>query len=261
MIVDSIFIYPVKSLGGIELDECEITEFGLKFDRWWMLIDDEGKFLTQRQIHKLCLFKLQITSLGFEVNLNNDKLLIPFYEKTSENAEVVIWNDKVKASLMGIKYDKWFSERIGINCRLVRINENTQRKTDPDYAKNNELLAFSDAFQALVISSETIDDLNLKLRVKVPVNRFRPNIVIRGKKAFSEDEIKNFKINDALFSLVKPCARCIVPSINQETSVIENEIITELKKYRLFNGKILFGQNALIIKTGKIFKSSKVEIF
>lgn len=259
--VDSIFIYPVKSLGGIELQESVVTPMGLEFDRWWMLVDENGKFLTQRQIHKLCLFKLSKAQNGFEVDFKGEKLLIPFFEKTDETTEVEIWNDKVQASLMGNEYDQWFSKHTGINCRLVRINENTQRKTDTDFAKNNEIIAFSDAFEALVLSVESLENLNNKLKTSVPLNRFRPNIVIKGGKTHEEDEINNFKTGDSEFSLVKPCSRCIVPSIDQNTSETNDEIIKVLKKYRLFNGKVMFGQNAIVRKAGKISKGSEIEIF
>lgn len=259
--VKSIFIYPVKSLGGIELEESNVTEMGLEFDRWWMLVDSNGKFLTQRQIHKLCLFKLIKKPDGFEVQFNKNKILIPFYEKTDELIDVTIWNDNVKAAIMGNEFDRWFTENTGINCRLVRVHDCTNRKTDIEYAKNNELIAFSDAYQTMVLSQPSIDLLNEKLKIKVPVNRFRPNILLGGIKPHLEDEIKNFKISDSEFTPVKPCARCIVPSIDQETSIINDEVILALKKYRLFNGKILFGQNSLIKKKGKIFKNDTITLF
>lgn len=259
--INSIFIYPVKSLGGIELEESLVTPLGLEFDRWWMLVDSNGNFLTQRQIHKLCLFKLKKKNDGFEVSYENHKLLIPFYVKTEQIIEVKIWNDNVKAALMGKEYDKWFTKNTGIDCRLVRLSENTNRRTDTDYAKNGEEIAFSDAFQVLVLSKESVENLNEKLTTKVPVNRFRPNILLNANTPHFEDSIKNFKAGTTSFSLVKPCARCIVPSIDQNTSKTNNEVISVLKNYRLFNGKIMFGQNAIVTNEGKISKGNKINFF
>ena len=240
--ISQIFIYPIKSLGGISLNESFIEERGLQYDRRWMLCNEQNQFISQREITKLALFKLQFTLNGFDVNYKNETpFKIPF-TINGNTEKVIVWDDTCEA----IEYKEassWFSKILKCTCKLFYMPNETQRKVDINYAKNNEITSFSDGYQILVIGQESLNDLNNKLEQKIDINRFRPNIVFKGGKAFDEDDFKEFYINNILFKGVKKCGRCNIITINQETGVINNEPLSKLAKYRTLNNKVLFGLN------------------
>lgn len=245
-----IWIYPIKSLGGIRLKTAKVLEKGLAFDRRWMLVDEGGKFLTQRNFAELALFKLSI---------NNDQLIIVHSTKdsvhsislkpalSSEYEEVIIWDDSVKAFEVNKETSAWFSDLLNIKCKLVYFPEENTRAVDTLFAPNKENVSLADGYPCLIIGEASLNDLNNRLEVAVPMNRFRPNFVFSGGAAFEEDTWKNFTIGNNKFLGVKPCARCVVTTINQETIEKGAEPLRTLATYRKRENKIYFGQNVLAI--------------
>ncbi|MBC6492934.1 MOSC domain-containing protein [Flavihumibacter stibioxidans] len=253
--ISGIFIYPIKSLGGISLTEANTTDRGLQYDRRWMLVDEAGVFLTQRSHPAMALLQVQLQEDGlyvFHKHHPGQNILIPFEPESSQVTEVEIWDDHCSALVVSETAGQWFSGQLGIPCRLVLMPEATRREVDQQYAFNGEITSFADAYPVMMIGQASLDDLNSKLDVPVPMNRFRPNIVFSGGKPFREDEMKSFQINGITFSAVKPCARCVLTTINQETAEKGKDPLATLAAYRKSGNKILFGQNLLLQGQGKI---------
>ena len=260
--LSAINIYPIKSLGGISLQSSLIEERGLGFDRRWMLVDDAKRFITQRSNPQMALFNVKLENELLIINHKQNKLspltirLQPYEE---ELINVQVWKDSVIALKYGGDVNDWFSKALGIKCKLVYMPDTTKRKVDPKYA-NNKIVSFADGYQFLIIGEESLNDLNNKLKMPLSMNRFRPNLVFSGGEAFDEDRWKQFKIGKMGFRAVKPCSRCVITTINQDTGIKSKEPLTTLSTYRGKNGKVLFGMNMVAEGTGKINVSDEIKI-
>jgi uncharacterized protein YcbX len=251
MYLTDIYIYPIKSLGGIRLNESVLEERGLKYDRRWMLVDKNGIFLTQRTLHQMALLQVELMAGGLNVFRKDDpetNILIPFEPKTKKLIPVTVWDDTVIGQLVDISVSKWFTSQLNIDCDLVVMPESTQRKLNPKYAVNNESVSFADGMPYLLIGQASLDDLNTKLQNPVPMDRFRPNLVFSGGKAFEEDEWDKVKIGKSLFKITKPCARCVMTTIDQKTGIKGKEPLKTLAKYRTVSNKVMFGQNMSLLE-------------
>ncbi len=260
--VSGLYVYPIKSLGGISLSSVNITDRGFEHDRRWMLVDDNSRFLTQRERPVMALLQVQIISEGLKVfhkNQPGDFIIVPFIN-AAEKLMVDIWGTVCEARPAGKEIDKWFSEKLDTSCRLVYMPDATKLKVDERYAFNKELTSFSDGFPVLMISEASLSDLNSKATEQLPVNRFRPNLVITGSAAFEEDTMKEFMINDIVFYGAKPSARCAVTTIDQSTAVKGKEPLKTLAAYRGMNNKIYFGENVLAASTGSIAVGDSITI-
>ncbi|SMD43115.1 hypothetical protein SAMN00777080_1694 [Aquiflexum balticum DSM 16537] len=251
MYLTDIYIYPIKSLGGIRLNESVLEERGLKYDRRWMLVDKNGIFLTQRTLHQMALIQVELMAGGLNVFRKDDpetNILIPFEPKTKKLIPVAVWDDTVIGQLVDNSVSKWFTNQLNIDCDLVVMPESTQRKLNPKYAVNNESVSFADGMPYLLIGQASLDDLNTKLQNPVPMDRFRPNLVFSGGKAFEEDEWDKVKIGKSLFKITKPCARCVMTTIDQKTGIKGKEPLKTLAKYRTVSNKVMFGQNMSLLE-------------
>lgn len=258
--VSELYIYPIKSLGGIALSTAEITEKGFKYDRRWLLIDENNRFLSQREIAEMALLKVEITSKGLLVtySLSSEIILIPFKPQTAEQCRVTIWDDICTAICVSAEADKWFSNILGLKCRLVYMPDDYKRQVDEKYAPEGFVTSFSDAYPFLIIGQSSLDDLNTRLTGKLPINRFRPNIVFIGGKPFEEDLMDKFVINNINFYGVKLSARCIITTIDQNNLAKTKEPLKTLAMYRRRGNDVYFGQN--LIHTGNGFISVGDEI-
>ena len=253
--VSELYIYPIKSLGGISLDTAEITEKGFKYDRRWLLIDKNNRFLSQRELSVMALLKVSITTNGLLVthSPSSDNILIPFLPQTNQYCRVTIWDDTCNAVYVSADTDKWFTKKLGVKCRLVYMPDDYKRQVDEKYAPEGFVTSFSDAYPFLIVGQSSLDDLNSRLADQLPINRFRPNIVFTGGKPFEEDIIDHFVINHINFYGVKLSARCILTTIDQITTVKAKEPLKTLTKYRRRGNDVFFGQN--LIHTGHGFIS------
>lgn len=256
--VSGLYIYPIKSLGGIAVNSALVTSRGLEHDRRFMLIDENNCFLTQRAFPQMALLQPAFANTElFVYNKKNpaEKITIPTLSPSAAKITVTIWDDTCEAQLFDKPVNEWFSRMLDIRCRLVYMPDTTNRIVDTRYAKNNEVTSFSDAYPILLIGQASLDDLNERLAIPLPMNRFRPNIVFAGGDPFYEDQLRHFSIGGIAFSGVKPCARCVLTTIDQDDATTAKEPLKTLAKYRFKNNKILFGQNLVhegdgIIKIG-----------
>lgn len=256
-------IYPVKSLGGISLQSSEVTDRGLKHDRRWLIINEEEKFITQRTHPLLALIKTKITGnkliLGHKTK-EISPLVIPIHHESVETVLVSIWHDLVEARVVGKYADEWLSDALGIKCRLVYMHDETLRFVDRAFAADNEIVSFADAYPFMMIGQTSLDDLNSRLKEKLPMNRFRPNFVFSGGEPFDEDKWKRIRIGEIVFNLAKPCSRCVLTTVDQNTSEKSEEPLRTLSTYRSINNKVYFGQNLLHEGIGTLKVGDEIEI-
>lgn len=269
MQISEINIYPIKSLGGISLNEAVIEEKGLQYDRRWMLVDKDGKFFTQREFPKMATLKVSLEPDSLRVSHEDEVLHIPLAEnETGEEIEVVVWNSKLTAQTAESHINEWFSDTLQTDCRLVQMNQNSNRLVNPVYAvhKFRDVVSFADGYPVLVIGENSLADLNSKLENPLPMNRFRPNLVVKGSEAFAEDGWKTIKAGETIFHIVKPCERCVMTTIDQQKGVTDGkEPLKTLATYRLVKkdgeSKILFGQNLIAEEAGRTVKiGDQVEV-
>jgi uncharacterized protein YcbX len=254
--ISQLFIYPVKSLAGISVNAAQLTDRGFQYDRRWMLVDEQTQFMTQRQFPEMALLQTGISEEGISIvhkKNSEKKILIPFSGFTNENLTVKIWNDYCDALPAEKFINEWFSEMLQFSCKLVYMPDDSLRKVNGRYAvENTDITSFSDACPVLLIGQSSLDDLNTRLEIPLPMNRFRPNIVITGSAAFEEDEMEEFLIGGIQFFGVKLCERCVITTINQDTSEKSKEPLKTLSSYRMQNNNVYFGQNVISKKTGVV---------
>lgn len=256
MYLSEINIYPVKSLGGIPVEEAVVEERGLRFDRRLMLVDETGRFISQRENPKMALLRTSLNGKGLKVNYNGQSLAVSYAPDQASPARVKIWSSSVKAVAYDDETNEWFSEILGTKCRLVLMPEETKRKVNPFYAvrRNVDTVSFADGYPFLLIGQASLDDLNSRLDVPVPMNRFRPNFVVAEAEPFAEDNWKRIRIGETEFHIVKPCARCVITTIDQQTGEKGKEPLKTLAGYRNKDGKLLFGQNLIAEESGGILR-------
>jgi len=262
-VVRELYVYPIKSLGGIKLDSVVLTDRGFQYDRRWMLVNEQNEFLTQREYPQMALLQTEIDEMGINVfhkKNENKKRSIPFNSETNNRIMVKVWEDLCEAIVVNDELSEWFSNQLQLKCRLVYMPDDALRKVDKTYALNNEITSFSDGYPVLMISQESLDDLNSRLVESLPMNRFRPNIVIENCKPYEEDEMEHFIINEINFFGVKLCSRCVITTTNQDTGKKNKEPLKTLAKYRSVNNHIYFGQNILYNGEGKISIGDTISI-
>jgi hypothetical protein len=260
LIVSQLFIYPVKSLGGIAVASATVLPKGLAYDRRWMLVDESNRFLTQRNFPQLALFKLAFSDVGNRllVHFADESVLLPAGDG-GDSFRAEIWDDVVEVTEPDSGISQWFSEKLEITCKLVAFPEANKRPVDPGYAVNPaDQTSLSDGYPILVIGQSSLDDLNGRLADPIGADRFRPNIVFTGGKPFEEDSWKRFSIAKVPMAGVKPCARCTVPTINQQTGVAGKEPLATLNSYRKVGNKVLFGQNVIPLGQGTICTGDEI---
>jgi uncharacterized protein len=253
--ISQLWIYPIKSLPGILLKKSRLFSKGLENDRSFMLVDSNNLFLSQRKLPKMALISVSIEEQSLIVShKEKPDLLIPWPKAPwpknfSENnlIKVKVWHDECEAIHLSSIIDKWFSDILGIDCKLVYLPDESLRYVDNHFAKNNEQTRFSDGFPLLLIGEESLNDLNSRLQKKLTMRSFRPNIVVNDCDAYAEDSWNNFIINKSEFSAVKACSRCIITTIDPDTAEKskDREPLKTLQTYRQKDRQVFFGQNIL----------------
>ena len=244
--ISELYIYPVKSLGGIKLNTSQLSLFGLKHDRRWMIVDKNGIFISQRESHKMATINTAIKENQLVLSYNDSEIIVPSVDDGRDKILVSIWSDTFKATHVSTQVDKWLSDILEQDCQLVYMNDTVQRQVDIDFAPKGQNVSFADAYPILVVSQASIDDLNARLDAPVNINRFRANIIVSGANAHAEDNWQDLSINSLEYKAVKLCSRCIMPSINQETGEQDQvKMLAVLNRYRKIDKKIKFGQNII----------------
>ncbi|XP_037492167.1 mitochondrial amidoxime reducing component 2 isoform X2 [Jatropha curcas] len=263
--VSSIFVYPIKSCRGISVSHAALAPTGFRWDRNWLVVNYKGRAYTQRVEPKLALVEVELPHEafldGWEPTKNSYMVIkapgmgvlnIPLTRPHEVADGVSVWEWSGSALDEGAEAAKWFSDYIGKPSRLVRFNAASEtRAVDPNYAPGHNVM-FSNLFPYMLLSQGSLDGLNKLLKEPVPINRFRPNILVDGCEPFSEDLWREIRINKFTFEGVKLCSRCKIPTINQDTGLAgsePNETLMKIRSDKVLRpdkkqqGKIYFGQN------------------
>lgn len=258
--LSEIWIYPIKSLAGIRLKQARVLPKGLENDRRWMLIDENGRFITQREHPEMALFKVDLNDNQIAVTDNSGSTLSIELNtsKTARKLVAQIWDDEVEVVEVDTGYSEWFSATMKMKCALVYFPEHNVRDVDPDYAVKKEQVSLADGYPFLIIGQESLNDLNTRLASPITMRRFRPNFVFTGGKAFAEDQWQNFSIGNNRFAGVKLCARCVLTTVDPETGNKGAEPLATLATFRKRNNKINFGQNVLPLDYGEVKEGDRI---
>jgi uncharacterized protein YcbX len=264
MEVTEINIYPIKSTRRITLRESTVLKRGLTWDRRWMLVDDEGVFITARQHPSLAVVATQIgADMLVATAPGMPELAIPLTPPASPSREVRIWRDGCTAVDYGSPYDQWFSQYLGLSCHLVRMRSSDVRPMNPDYGSAGDEVSFADGFPLLLISEASLADLNGRLGKPVSMRRFRPNVVVAGCDPYAEDNWRRIRIGTVVFEAAKACSRCVFTTIDPDTGEKDPQLepLRTLSSYRRHpEGGVFFGQNLIPRDAGTIHVGDPVEI-
>ncbi len=270
--LSEIWLYPVKSLGGIQVDRWRLDAFGLYLDRRWMVVDRDGNFMTQREYPQMAritpALAESIEASGRTVGQpvltlhhpEHGTFDVPHTGHGVPRVTVRVWSDQVQALPVGEEADSWLSNAIGVCCRLVWFPDDVMRQVDTRYAEKGDRTAFSDGFPLLLIGQGSLDDLNQRLPEPLPMRRFRPNLVVSGTDPYIEDTWRRIQIGNINLRVVKPCSRCIITTVDPETGCYTGkEPLKTLATYRRRGNRVYFGQNLVHEARGEIEVAMVVE--
>lgn len=260
MHLSGITIYPVKSCAGISLDSVMLDRFGPVGDRRWLVVDERGRFVSQREQARMALIRVEQVKEGVHLSMGESSCRAAIPGPDAPELRVTIWEDSVRALLADEAAGAWLSARLDRPCRLVYMPDTCRRRVDGVYAREGETVSFADGFPLLLIAEASLQDLNRRLDNPVPMNRFRPNLVVSGCDPFAEDGWRRIRIGEVEFTVAKPCSRCVIPSIDQATGERDRQINRVLASYRRVNGQIEFGQNLLYNPPGAVALGDPVEV-
>ena len=261
--LSQINIYPVKSFGGIALQSALAGERGLQYDRRWMLVDEFNRFITQRENNLMAQIGVKMDEQGLYVYHKTKPLTafrLPFAIEQSNRCTVTIFQDTCDAIALEDEINDWISEVLHQDCRFIYMPDTTKRLVNTNYAFNKETVSFADGYPFLILGEASLQSLNERLDLPVPMNRFRPNFVFSGGDAFAEDHWKEVQIGDALFRSAKKSARCVITTIDQDTGAKSAEPLHTLSQFRKLNNNVFFGQNLVLQKEGMVSVNDVVTV-
>ncbi len=267
--ISRLFVYPIKSCAGVELKESLLIETGLEFDRAWMVVDESGEFLSQRELPRMALIAPQLKQFEMVLRAPGMLALHIALDAVEKPCKARVWDDECAAFDMGDTAAQWFTDFLmqerpagmqAMKLRLVRFDPEHKRVSNKKWTKGQQALnQFSDGYPVLVLSEASLDELNERLAAagqeRVGIERFRPNIVLSGPQAHDEDRTDELHISggeaDFALALVKPCPRCPIPNVNPQTAQSSPEVGNMLQTYRQdarVDGAITFGMNAIVVR-------------
>ncbi|MBK8304189.1 MAG: MOSC domain-containing protein [Chloracidobacterium sp.] len=289
MHISEINIYPIKSLKGISLNSALIEERGLQYDRRWMLTTRDGMFFTQREFPKMATIAVAVESGQLKVDSEGHGVMnVPFEPDMGERGRVTVWNSVCDAEIYNGQVSEWFSDVLGTNCQLVYMPDTSRRGVNPRFNLGEEVVSFADGYPLMVIGEGSLADLNKRIADSheesdevpefqpLPMNRFRPNLVVAETDAFAEDAWQKIRIGEAAFRSTKPCERCVITTVEQSVGEFSGkEPLKTLATYRMAKdiipdlyeslgvgaNAVLFGQNLIAETPGEtISVGDRIEV-
>lgn len=267
--------YPLKSGRGLRHATAEAGPTGLRHDRRWMIVDAEGRFVSQREDPRLGRIVPVIDDGALRLTVpdlaapSTPELTLPLAHGggppraasgDGPRRSVTIWGDRVEAHACGPEADAWVSALLGPGYGLVAMPEDAVRPVDPDYAEPDDRVSFADGFPYLLTTTASLDELHRRAGTRLTMERFRPNLVVEGTEPFEEDRWRRIRIGDVVFRVAKPCARCVVTTLDPDTQAAGPEPLRTLARFRARDGKVLFGQNLLPDGGGTLRVGAPVEV-
>ena len=258
--ITGIYIYPIKSLAGVPLESSSLCSTGLQNDRRWMLVDQNGLFITQRDMKALCLFKVHMHASSLTITFREEHVTVPLTLETGNRLRVKVWDSVVDAIAAPHSINDWFTGQLGKQVTLVYMPDSTHRSINSNHVIANERVGFADGYPLLLIGEASLALLQSKIQESIPMDRFRPNIVFSSSIPHEEDTWQYFTINRQTFRGIKPCKRCKVTTINQQTAESNAEPLKTLATYRNIDNHILFGQNVAVPASGIISIGDSIDV-
>jgi uncharacterized protein YcbX len=262
----SVHIYPLKGCRAVDLDRSIVEPWGLAGDRRWMLVDSDGRFVSQREHPALARLTIRYGS-GADITASADgypTMRVAGPGASPELLKVTVWGSTVLSAAAGPEADAWFCDYLGEQVRLVYLDDPTRRAVDADYGADGDVVSFADGYPLLLTSTGSLDQLGQWLTAAgdrpVPMNRFRPNVVVSGYEPWAEDRWRRIRIGSVSFRVVKPCGRCVVTTTDQTTGVRGTQPLRILAARRRFGKNLVFGQNIVPDSPGLIQVGDSVEI-
>ena len=250
--IKEIFIYPIKSFKGIQIKVATALLTGFEYDRRWMLIDFQNRFISQREFPVLSQFNTKLDKGFLTIIYNQEEVTFDTELMINNDISATVWDDTAIVNEVNENISDWLSERIGMKCKLVKIKDEFSRLHKSSKLDKSIPMSLADGYPYLVIGDKSLEFLNSKLAEPVEMNRFRPNIVIETEFPHQEDELDTLKFENVEFQNVKPCGRCIMINTNQDTSEVKKEPLKTLSTYRKFENSVHFGSNFICVKEGKL---------
>ena len=260
--VSSLHIYPIKSLGGITLSTVQVTDRGFQYDRRWMLIDSNGRFLSQRELPAMTLLQTAIDQQYLRVfnrGATTSELRLPIVQETGNRLLAKIWERHCEVLHVSDDADAWFSSQLKTSCRLVYMPDSSRLAIDEKYYKGG-ITSLSDGFPVLITSEASLKLLSQKAGISLEMIRFRPNLVLSNCAAHDEDQLMQLEVNGIPMQGVKQCARCKITTIDPVTATSSEEPLLSLSTYRQINNKVYFGTYVVPESTGIIQVGDEVNI-
>ena len=260
--ISSLIYYPIKACRGFEVDTANVERMGLQHDRRMMVVTPDGGFLTQREYPRLALVTPKLNDGTLELTAPDYDSIQVGIQTTGVPVSVGVWKSRgVQAIDQGEEAAQWFSDWLGTEVRLVHIADGYIRRVSQEYAvQPDDHTGFADGYPILLTSEEGLQDLNSRLASPVPMNRFRPNVVVKGCEPFAEDNWNRIRAGDVELAVVKPCARCVVTTIDKNTLETSKEPLKTLGKYRKQKLGAIFGQNVIPVNEGILRLGMTVEV-
>jgi uncharacterized protein YcbX len=258
--LSGLYVYPIKSCAGIALQSADLSATGLRHDRRWMLVDETGEFMSQRTHPRMALISVRLAPEWMIFSAPDmDELEVSLYPQTRDSIDVRVWGDTNRGALVSEEADRWFTEFLEFPCRLVRKPSDDPRLVDSSFAESGDQVGFADGFAFLLISEASLEDLNGRLEDPLPMNRFRPNFVVRGCGPYAEDGWSRLRIGSVPFRVAEPCPRCAITTVDQETGARGKEPLRTLATYRKSEGEVFFGRNLIQDALGSVHLGDSVE--
>jgi uncharacterized protein YcbX len=283
MHLSEINIYPIKSLKGISLNEATVEDRGLQFDRRWMLVDEMNRFFTQREFPRMATISVWIEEDGSGLGVAADSfgsVFVPLKPDTGNKQQVTIWQSVCEGEIYGRALNEWFSDAVGTECQLVYMPDKTRRNVNPRFDRGGEIVSFADGYPVMILGEASLADLNSRIysntldggensHVPLPMNRFRPNLVVSGTEAFAEDSWLRIRVGKAVFRSTKPSERCVITTVDQSRGEFDGkEPLKTLATYRIARNvmpdrveslgvtpnAVIFGQNLIPETAGATIK-------
>ncbi|MEU7088768.1 MOSC domain-containing protein [Streptomyces achromogenes] len=268
-VVQSIHVHPVKALRGLSPRTAVVEPWGLAGDRRWTLIDDGGKVVTQRESPRLALAAAEpLAGGGIRLSAPGRPPLTVEVPEPSGTVLVDVFRTKVEAVPAAAAAHAWCSAYLGTEVRLVHMDDPAVRRpVDPEYALPGETVSFADGFPLLVTTAASLEALNSAIadgphahEGPLPMNRFRPNLVVAGTEPWAEDDWIRISVGDVVFRATKPSARCVVTTTDQDTAARGREPLFTLARHRRRDGKVLFGLNLVPVTPGTVGVGDPVRV-
>jgi uncharacterized protein YcbX len=256
-----LYRYPLKSARGSSLAEASLDPFGIEGDRRWCLLGEDGKVITQRDCPALATIEVQPIDGGIELHSHGgEPIAVPVPKPGAELLSVQVWRDRTEGEAAGVEADAWLSGMLGLRCRLLYMPLSTCRQVSLEYGQPGDRVSFADGYPLLLTSEASLADLNRRLDRALPMDRFRPNLVIDGKVPFAEDDWARIRVGSTEFRVAKSCARCVVTTTDQRTGARGPEPLRTLASFRNVGGSILFGENLIHEGPGPVRLGDPVEV-